>query len=158
MRAITIAAGAGMAVLLLAAGCGSPPVSERGSLDEAAAMLDLAAAHYQQVGREQALRDFTAKRDGFVDRDLYVFCYGPDRTISAHGADAALIGDSVDELIDVDGKPLGMHIMEVADANPAGGHATYKWTSPVTGEIESKISVVRRVGEEVCGVGVYGED
>jgi hypothetical protein len=30
-----------------------------------------------------------------------------------------------------------------------------KWTNPVSGEVEPKVSVVRRIGTDVCGVGVY---
>jgi cytochrome c len=132
----------------------APEVS-RGTIEEARAMLDRAAAHYEEVGREQALADFTAKDPRFVDRDLYVFCYGPDRLISSHGGDESLVGDPVDDFRDVDGKAFGTHIMEVAEAGPEGGLATYKWTNPVTGQVEGKVSVVRFVGEDVCGVGAY---
>jgi cytochrome c len=132
-----------------------PGDGTRGTMAEAEAMLGQAAEHYQNAGREAALRDITARAPGFVDRDLYVFCYGPDRTISAHAADASLVGTPVDDLRDVDGKALGTHIMEVAEANPDGGRAEYKWTNPLTGAIEGKVSVVRRVGTDVCGVGVY---
>jgi signal transduction histidine kinase len=145
-------------VLMAGVGCSDTARTERGTLDEAREMLERAATHYQQVGREQALQDFTAKQDPFVDRDLYVFCYGPDQTISAHAADAGLVGAPVDELRDVDGKALGTHIMEVAEANPEGGLAEYKWRNPVTGQVEPKVSIVRKVGDDVCGVGAYHGD
>jgi cytochrome c len=136
-----------------AAAAEQPP--SRGTIEEAAAMLDRAVAHYNDVGRAQALSDFTARAEPFVDRDLYVFCYGPDRTISAHGADAALVGVSVDSLRDVDRKAFGTRIMEVAQADPAGGTVDYKWLNPATRIIEDKVSVVKQVGTDVCGVGAY---
>lgn len=128
---------------------------DRATQDEAQAMLARAVAHYEEVGREQALRDFTAKAAPFVDRDLYVFCYGPDRRISAHGADAAIVGDDVDPLEDVDGFAFGQAIMDTAMAEPEGGRVAYKWVNPVTGQVESKVSFVRMVGDDVCGVGAY---
>jgi cytochrome c len=144
-----------LGLLLGAGGCADQPTPERATLDEASAMLERAVAHYQEVGRERALSDFTAREPAFVDRDLYVFCYGPDGTISAHGGDATLLGASVADLRDVDGKALGTHILEVAAAHPEGGQATYKWANPVSGQVEPKVSVVRAIGEDVCGVGAY---
>lgn len=128
-------------------------VATPGTLDEARALLERATAHYDQVGRDAALADFTAG-GAFVDRDLYVFCYGPDRTISAHGADANLIGVDIDGLRDVDGKAFATEIWEVAQ-QPDGGTVEYQWANPVTGQVEPKISVVRAIGQDVCGVGAY---
>ena len=128
--------------------------SKLGTPAEARAMLDLAVAHYEKVGRDKALADFTAKKAPFADRDLYVFCYGPDRTVSSHGADPTFIGRRIDELRDVDGKAFATKIWDVG-SKPGGGTVEYKWPNPVTGEIESKVSHVRKVGEDVCGVGAY---
>jgi len=125
------------------------------TFEEASAMLELAVAHYEEVGREQALADFTSGEAPFVDRDLYVFCYGPDRTISAHGVDATLVGVNFDELRDVDGKAFGTEIWDVG-SRPGGGSVAYQWLNPVDGTVEPKISAVRKVGEDVCGVGAYG--
>lgn len=155
---MTLRVGATTCLLMLAGitGCADSETSERGTLADAREMLERAATHYQQAGREQALQDFTAKQEPFVDRDLYVFCYGPDRKISAHAADAGLVGAPVDDLRDVDGQAFGTRIMEVADANPESGQVEYKWMNPVTRQVEPKVSVVRKVGMDVCGVGAYG--
>ncbi|MCC5905677.1 MAG: cache domain-containing protein [Balneolaceae bacterium] len=132
-------------------------VGSRGTIEEARAMLERAVAHYNEVGREQALNDFTAKAEPFIDRDLYVFCYGPDRTISGHGADPGLLGTPVDELRDVDDFAFGTRIMDVGEESPEGGFVEYKWINPVTGEVEPKISIVRVAGTDICGVGAYNE-
>ena len=149
-----------LAVIALMAGstplaAGEPEARpERGTPAEARAMLDLAVAHYEKVGREQALADFTAKKAPFVDRDLYVFCYGPDRTISSHGADPKYVGQRIDDLRDVDGKAFATEIWETG-SKPGGGTVEYKWPNPVTGKVEPKVSHSRKVGEDVCGVGAY---
>jgi hypothetical protein len=58
------------------------------------------------VGRKQALADFTGKKAPFADRDLYVFCIGPDRVIAANGGYPSFVGMSADVLKDADGRFL----------------------------------------------------
>lgn len=118
-------------------------------------MLQRASEHYAAVGREQALQDFTAKKPPFADRDLYVFCFGPDRSTSAHGADAGQIGKSSEELHDADGQAFATRMLDLSQAQPAGGEVEYRWRNPVSGVVERKVSVFRKVGEDVCGVGAY---
>ena len=60
--------------------------SGRGTPTEAKAMLQQAVAHYNSVGRKQALADFTAKKSPFADRDLYVACMGLDHFITQTAA------------------------------------------------------------------------
>lgn len=62
-----------------------------GTPPEARTMLLQAIAHYRAVGRKQALADFNARKPAFSDRDLYVFCLGPDHTVVANGGFPNLI-------------------------------------------------------------------
>ena len=128
--------------------------ANRGTPAEAKALLKKAVAHYQSVGRKQALADFTGGKAPFVDRDLYVFCIGPDRILSANGGFPSLVGRSSDVLKDADGKPVGKAMWNLASSK---GEASirYRWINPVTGKLEPKISFVQKVGEDVCGVGAY---
>ena len=170
-----LAGGIGSLVLLLVLGCEQAPqtegtpaeeaapaekaaLAERGTLDEARAMLQKASDHYAAVGRTQALQDFTAKQPPFTDRDLYVFCFGPDRSTSAHGADAAQLGRASAELRDADGQAFATHMLDLAQKQPDGGEIEYKWRNPVNGVVERKISVFRKLGDDVCGVGAYQSD
>lgn len=140
------------------AGAEKAAPASRGTLGEARAMLDRAEEHYNTVGRDQALQDFTARTPRFSDRDLYVFCFGPDALTSAHGADAALIGKPVGELRDLDDQPFATRMVEISQQQPGRGEITYKWNNPVSGVVERKVSVFRKVGEDVCGVGAYHSD
>ncbi len=70
-------------------------------------MLQKAVAHYKEVGRKQALADFTAKKPPFGDRDLYVACLGPDQTIIASGGFPQYVGASADAWKDANGKSVG---------------------------------------------------
>src|SRR5512135_2825718 len=63
---------------LLASAAGA---ADRGTAAEARALLDQAASHYQQAGRQAALADFNKPNGSFVKNDLYVFCIGPDNKV-----------------------------------------------------------------------------
>ena len=135
----------------------SPPSrakAERGTPAEAKAMLQQAVAHYNSVGRKQALADFTAKKSPFADRDLYVACIGSDHTIIANGGFPSLVGTSADAWKDVDGKSLGRTIWEVASSKGEGS-VEYRWYNPVSGKLEPKVLFVQKIGDDVCGVGAY---
>src|SRR2546426_7780234 len=94
--------------------------ADRGTPAEAKAMLAKAVAHYKAVGRKQALADFTGKKAPFADRDLYVFCIGPDRVIAANGGYPSFVGMSADVLKDADGRLLGKALWE-AGSREGGG-------------------------------------
>ena len=126
---------------------------ERGTPAEAQAMLDKAIAHYKQAGRSQALSDFNKKVAPFADRDLYVVCLTADHTIVANGGFPRLVGTSADQLRDADGKPLGTALWGAA--GKAEGSVHYRWTNPVTGKTEPKISFVQKTGDDICIVGAY---
>lgn len=148
-RAITLTI-AGLA-LGLAMGA---QAGERGTPAEAKAMLEKAVAHYQAVGRKQALADFNARKAPFSDRDLYVFCIGPDKSVVANGGFPAFIGQPVDVFKDANGKALGKSLIDAA--GPAGvGFVQYLHINPVSHKPELKLSFVQKVGEDVCGVGAY---
>jgi len=107
------------------------------------------------VGRKQALADFTAKRPPFYDRDLYVFCIGPERLVSANGGFPETIGVPEDTAVDVDGKGLGATARQVTSAN-GEGFVRYRWINPASHNLEPKITFFAKVGDDVCGVGTYG--
>jgi signal transduction histidine kinase len=128
------------------------PAAERGTPAEAKAMLAKAVAHYKAVGREQALADFNAKKEPFGDRDLYVFCIGPDNVQVANGGYPSLVGRTADTVPDINGKPMGKAIW---DAAKGSGSVRYKWYNPVSSVFERQVAFAQTVGNEVCGVGAY---
>ena len=129
--------------------------AERATPAEAKAMLEKALAHYKAAGRRQALADFSAKKAPFQDRELYVVCLGADRRVTAHGAVPAYVGQSVDVLKDAGGKPLGSAIIE--SATKGDGTVRYMMVNPVNAKTEPKVMFAKKVGEDVCGVGAYGD-
>jgi hypothetical protein len=55
---------------------------------------------------------------------------------------------------DAAGKPLGGAIVEAGSAK-GGGTIRYAMINPVNGKTEPKIMFAQKVGDDVCGVGVY---
>ncbi|WP_428528181.1 cache domain-containing protein [Roseibium sp.] len=146
-----------IAVLLITglsiAGATTAFASDRGTADEATAMLDKAVAHYQSAGADTALADFSATDKGWQDRDLYVFCFDDAGVTVAHGANAKLIGRDLSGLKDADGKEFVMEL--VSTGKSGGGWVDYRWPNPVSKKIEPKSSVVKSAGDHICGVGIY---
>jgi cytochrome c len=129
--------------------------ADKGTAEEAKAMLDKATAHLAAVGSEKALADFSSDKATFVDRDLYLFCFAAiDGKWTAHGANKALIGRDLTQVKDANGKQIGAEMMELSRAK-GEGWVDYMWQNPETKKIEAKSSVIRRVGDQVCGVGIY---
>lgn len=128
--------------------------AQRATPAEAKAMLVKAIAYYKQIGRAQALKDFTARKPPFLDRDLYVVCVGPKGIITAHGALASYVGQSADLLKDAEGKPLGSAIFNLGTSKGTG-ELEYPMANPVSKKIERKHSYIEKVGDDVCAVGAY---
>ena len=125
---------------------------EKGTPEEAKALLDKAVKAIETDGEAKALAAFNDPKGGFQDRDLYVFCSGPDKKITAH-VDKARLGIDQTTIKDADGKAIGPEIL--AAAAKGGGTVEYKWKNPVSGKVENKTSFVKKAGNQVCGVGAY---
>jgi hypothetical protein len=146
-----------LAALALAGALGGPAGPPgHGTEAEARTMLAIAAAHYKAVGRQQALADFTAEKPPFVDRDLYVMCVGRDHVMTANGGFPGLVGVSADVLEDLRGRPLGEALWAAASVSEEGS-VRYEGMDPVSRTSVLKITFFRKFADDICGVGVYGE-
>ena len=129
---------------------------EKGTREEAKAMVDAAVEHVKKVGPEQAFKDFTDKSNkAWQKKDLYVFAYNMEGVNVGHGANDKLVGKNLIELKDPNGKPLIQELRDVA--RKGGGWVEYDWPHPQTKKIESKASYVRKLlnYDGFVGVGVY---
>ena len=119
--------------------------------DEAKALAIKAAEYLRAAGPDKAFPEFDAKEGPWHDRDLYVYVLDTEGVMVAHGANPGLIGKSVMEFKDVDGKPITQNMLAVKDA----GWVDYKWQNPLTKAVEPKTSYVVRTGNYVVVVGAY---
>jgi cytochrome c len=134
----------------------APPLpaaaAERGTAEEAQALVEKAIARYKEVGAEQTIAEINTPDGAFVDRDLYVFVIGPDHKIIAHGADKGRIGDSMVGFKDVVGKAFGD---EMIAASVEGNWVEYKFENFTNKKTETKKSFVKNVDGYVFGSGYY---
>ena len=129
--------------------------ADRGTPEEARVMLQKAIAHYKTVGRKQALTDFTAKKPPFGDRDLYVLCFSSDHIVIANGGFASHVGTRGDTMVDLEGRGVAEAAWKVTSST-GEGVVRYRWLNPATHTMEVKMTFFAKVGDDVCGVGVYG--
>jgi cytochrome c len=126
--------------------------ADKGTPEEAKALLEKAIAAVK-ADEAKALAAFNDPKGGFVDRDLYVFCFDKDGNVTANGANQAMIGTNTKGIKDPDGKAIGEEMLALA--GKGGGSIEYKWRSPTTGQVASKVSFVKTAGKQNCGVGAY---
>lgn len=152
VRAFAAIASAALLILTLSAAA-----AERGTKDEAVAMVKRVQAMFAQDGLEATLKAVSDKSvAGLHDRDLYPFIYAMNGTCIAHGARPALIGKNLIDMKDQDGKYLIREMIAIAKG-PGSGWIDYKWPSPVNNKIEDKTSYIEKMGPPFVGVGVYRE-
>ncbi len=129
--------------------------ADRGTKAEAKAMAQKAAALFKEKGKD-AFAVLNNKQGPFVDRDLYVAALDVSGTVVAHGANEKLVGKSLAQLKDADGKPFVQEIMAAVSANKPGW-VDYRWVNPVSKEIEAKSSYVDVQGGHGFMVGAYSK-
>jgi cytochrome c len=123
--------------------------------DKAKAFSERAAAHIEKVGEEKAFADFTRKDGGFVDGELYVFCYDRNGVNKAHGGNPSFVGRNLLHIKDPDGTEPNLLIVKKG-FEEGRGWVDFKWPNPVTKRIENKSAYVIRTNDDVvCGVGYY---
>ena len=144
-------AAAAVATVGLAIATAAFAQAQFGTAAEAKAMLDKAVAAVK-ADKAKALADFQAGAGGFKDRDLYVFCAGPDGIITAH---PSIKGQQLKGLVDKNGKKLGEEMVAKA-AEGKVVEVDYMWPRPGadTAPVQ-KVSYVTKVADQVCGVGYY---
>jgi hypothetical protein len=132
---------------------------QTGSRDEAKAMLIKAVAAVK-ADKTKALDKFNRGEDGFLDRDLYVFCgnVSDAKNVAIGNPNAKqVLGTDVRILKDSTGKAYGEEIY-AAGQKPEGEITEingYLFPSPNNPKPAPKDSFVTRIGDIFCGVGYY---
>jgi len=143
-----------VAMSALVVGAGVALAAERGSQEEAKALLDKAIAHVNDIGTDKAFADFSRADGGYVDRDLYVYCFDMEGKALAHGGNPALIGKNLMEMKDPDGVQPVKESIRILGATNAGT-LDFKWPNPISKKIEAKSAYISKAKNDWCGVGYY---
>ena len=144
--------------LLVALGSATTAFAQ-GTAVEAKAMLEKAVAAVK-ADKTKALDIFNKGESGFLDRDLYPFCFNvSDGKIVAVGNPNAkrLIGQDSRTFKDPNGKMYGVENYAAAQKPEGQITETSSYMFPKMGSdtLAPKVSFVTRVGDLGCGVGYY---
>ncbi len=141
----------------LCVGLSAPVMAQdRGTKEEAKAMVDAAWEHLKKAGPEKAYKDFISDKAAWTKKDLYVFVVDGKGVMLAHGANEKLVGKDMTGIKDSNGQPLVPNMLAVANTKGTGW-SDYEWQHPQTKKLEPKSTYVRKApsGDGFVGVGVY---
>jgi hypothetical protein len=154
-----------VAVLMLSSTASAQQPGQFGNADEAKAMLAKAVAAVK-TDKAKAIDMFNKGEGGFLDRDLYPFCF--NISDGKHLATQArqLVGQDIRALKDPTGKAFGLELYTAAQM-PEGQitEVTYMFPKPVADTTPGqnvrfttpgqKVSFVTRAGDVGCAVGYF---
>jgi cytochrome c len=127
---------------------------DKGSKEEAMAMVQKAVAAIKADGRDKAFAAINDPNGPFRDRDLYVVVYDLSGKCLAHGANPKQIGKDLTELRDPDGKFFIKERVELAKTKDSFWQ-DYKFLNPANKLIEPKSMYMEKSGDLLIGCGVY---
>jgi cytochrome c len=127
---------------------------ERGTADEAVALVQKAVAYLKANGKERAYAEFNNPNGQFKDRDLYIFVIDMTGLEWANGANQKIVGKNVLDLKDADGKPMVKDFIELAKTK-GKGWVDYKWPNPVQKTVESKSTYLEKYEDVLVASGIY---
>lgn len=126
---------------------------ERGTADEAVALVKKAAALINSAGKDKAFAAFSDPNGGFQVKDLYVFVEDLKGMTLVH-KNPGLVGKDITVLKDADGNAFGAEMTKLANEK-GSGWVDYKWVNGVTKKVEPKSTYIERVGDVFIGAGIY---
>jgi signal transduction histidine kinase len=104
--------------------------------------------------KAKAYAEFTDKKPGWIDRDLYVVVYDLQGKVLAHGQNPKMVGKDLIEMKDPDGKAFVKERVELA-ASKGKFWQEYKFTDPVTKKVLPKSAYCEKSDDAVVCSGIY---
>jgi cytochrome c len=134
---------------------GAALAAEKGTAEEAVAMVKKGVAFVKSKGKEKAFAEFNNPTGEFVKGDLYVMVYDMEGNNKAHGANAKLIGKNLIDIKDANGVFIVQEFIKTAKSSSGKGWVDYKWPNNITKAVEPKSTYVEKVDDVLVGVGIY---
>ena len=153
MRKITVL----LCVLLLAACFVNTAFADSATKEEVIAKCKEAGKLIADKGIDAGIKEIGNKKGSFVWKDTYVFAMDLDGKMLAHPIKPELTQqDTVINIADVDGKPLFVEFIEIANSK-GEGWVDYRWPKPGQEAPVEKTTYIYRVPGTpyFVGAGVY---
>lgn len=127
--------------------------ADKGTPDEAQALVKRAVAFYQKNGRDKSIAEFRNDHGAFVDRDLYVTLYDMQGNCLSQ-INPRMIGKNMMELRDQDGIYIVKERVEGARKSDSGWQE-YKFFNPATKRVEPKRVYWEKHDKLIFATGAY---
>ncbi|NEX62155.1 cache domain-containing protein [Noviherbaspirillum galbum] len=128
--------------------------ADRGSADDAVALVKKGISLMQKSGKDNLIQEVNGKNPQVLDRDLYLSVWDLKANVLAHGANARMVGKDIIDLKDADGKAFMKEIVTKA-ASSNSGWVDYKWVDPISKEIQPKSAYFEKVNDTIVSSGYY---
>jgi hypothetical protein len=146
-----------LAAVFLMAGAGIAAAQDASTPAEAKALVETAVAHWDDVGRDQALKDFNSGESPWIEHDLYVMVLDEQGTFLAH-ANPGLRNQDGWDLQDINGVFIIRDMVAAGAESDAGGWSNYVWMNPATNRQDQKWTWNQEHDGVFFGVGAYGQN
>ena len=118
-------------------------------------MAERGAALVKAKGKEEMMKQITAKHPDFVQGSLYVDLRDVKTGIVlAHPYNPSIVGKDLTDVPDANGKKYRREIIELAAAK-GKGWVDYQYKNPTTGKIEPKTTYILLVDGVILEAGMY---
>jgi signal transduction histidine kinase len=144
----------GSLMMSMALFCVNAFAAERGTAEEAVAMVKKVVSYLKANGKEKTFAEVNNPNGQFVKGDLYVFVHDLDGLCVAHGGNPKLIGKNLLDLKDATGFQMVRGFIDVANTK-GKGWVDYKWPNKTTKEVENKSTYLEKADNLIISVGIY---
>lgn len=133
-----------------------PPVAaaERGTAEEAIALVHSAAAFLKTNGLPKLIDEVNNPKGQFRDRDLYLTVADLKGVNLAHGANPKIKGVDLINVRDADGKYFVKERIEMLKTKNSGW-VNYTWVNPANQQMEHKSMYFERFGDISIQCGIW---
>ncbi|MEB0139875.1 MULTISPECIES: cache domain-containing protein [unclassified Undibacterium] len=142
-----------LALFVSAAGMAAA-ASDRGTAEEAVALVKKVIADMKKDGKEKVIQEVQTGSSRYKDRDLYIFISGMDGVTRANGNNPKIAGKNLNDVKDADGKYMGKERFEIARSKGQGWQ-DYRWPDPLTKEIHKKSTYLEKYEDLIVSCGIY---
>jgi cytochrome c len=118
---------------------------ERGTPDEAKALVKKAISHFKANGKDKTMAALNDPKGAFIDRDLYVFVHDDKGIYYAIAPKPAFIGKDMTSVRDANGKFIVQEQLDVLKKQDSMWQE-YDWQNPTNGKIEHKKTYCEKTG------------
>lgn len=149
MKRLMAAVAMGMSLVCFA---GTAPAAQSGR-EAARELVKKSISFYKANGKDKTFSEINRAGGQFSKGELYLFVIDGTGHMLAHGTNPKLIGKSMLEVKDSEGRYFIKEFIKTA--KNGSGWVDYKWTNPESKKIEEKHSYVEGAGDLVFGCGYY---